>query len=78
MRTLAVALVLFTLLGVTVWFVADSWMAVGGPPMPTIGWVVIIGGTVMSLLVGGGLMGLMFYSHRHGYDDIDHRPQKPD
>jgi hypothetical protein len=22
------------------------------------------------LLVGGGLMALVFYSHRHGYDDL--------
>jgi hypothetical protein len=24
----------------------------------------------MSLLVGGGLMALVFYSSRHGYDDL--------
>lgn len=30
----------------------------------------IAGGVLVSLLVGGGLMALVFYSHRHGYDDL--------
>jgi hypothetical protein len=28
-------------------------------------------GIVFSLVIGCGLMALMFYSSRHGYDDID-------
>ena len=28
-------------------------------------------GIVFSLVLGCGLMALMFYSSRHGYDDID-------
>ena len=27
------------------------------------------GGVLFSLVVGGGLMALVFYSSRHGYDD---------
>jgi len=30
----------------------------------------MIGGILFSLLVGGGLMALVFYSNRHGYDDL--------
>ena len=35
------------------------------------GWIygAMFGGIVFSLLVGGGLMGLVFYSNRAGYDD---------
>ena len=35
------------------------------------GWMyaAMAGGVVFSLLVGGGLMGLVFYSARAGYDD---------
>jgi len=35
------------------------------------GWMyaAMAGGVVFSLLVGGGLMGLVFYSSRAGYDD---------
>jgi len=29
-----------------------------------------------SLLIGGGLMGLVFYSSRHGYDDDVQRSDK--
>jgi hypothetical protein len=32
----------------------------------------IVGGVLFSLLVGGGLMALVFYSSRHGYDDDVH------
>ena len=33
------------------------------------GWVAMILGIVVTSLVGFGLMGLMFYSSRHGYDE---------
>ena len=38
--------------------------------IPLYGWVAIAGGVLFSLLVGGGLMALVFYSNRHGYDDL--------
>ena len=37
--------------------------------IPFYGYVAIAGGVLFSLLVGGGLMALVFYSSRHGYDD---------
>ena len=37
--------------------------------MPIYGYVAIAGGVLFSLLVGGGLMALVFYSSRHGYDE---------
>ena len=46
---------------------APLWSA--GPPMPTIGYVAMAGGIIISLAVGFGLMGLLFYSSRHGYDE---------
>jgi hypothetical protein len=30
------------------------------------------GGVLFSSLIGGGLIALMFYSSRHGYDDEQH------
>ena len=42
----------------------------GGEAIPTYGYVAIAGGVFFSLLVGGGLMALVFYSNRHGYDDL--------
>ena len=37
--------------------------------MPTEGYVAMWLGTVFSLVVGCGLMALVFYPSRHGYDD---------
>ena len=33
------------------------------------GWLAMILGIVITSLVGFGLLGLMFYSSRHGYDE---------
>lgn len=33
------------------------------------GWIALALGTIFSLLIGCGLMALMFYSSRSGYDD---------
>jgi hypothetical protein len=61
---------LFALLALSVWFAAYAWNHLGGDPVPSYGYVAIAGGVVVSLLVGGGLMALVFYSSRHGYDDL--------
>lgn len=76
MRTFALVLALLALLGAALWFAVDTWTSIDGPPMPLAGWVALIGGVTLSLIVGIGLMGLLFYSHRHGYDEIDDRSQR--
>ncbi|MGE5771559.1 MAG: hypothetical protein ACM3Z4_05870 [Hyphomicrobiales bacterium] len=70
MRTLFVVVPLLALLTFSVWFVAVAWERLGGDAIPAYGYVAIAGGVLVSLLVGGGLMALVFYSHRHGYDDL--------
>ena len=76
MRTLALVMSLLVLLGTALWFAVETWVSIEGPPMPTYGWVALAGGVVLSLIVGCGLMGLLFYSHRHGYDEIDDRSRR--
>ena len=62
---------LFALLALSVWFAAYAWTHLGGgDPVPAYGYVAIAGGVVVSLVVGVGLMALVFYSSRHGYDDL--------
>jgi hypothetical protein len=61
---------LFALLALAVWFAAAAWERLGGDAIPFYGYVAIGGGVLFSLLVGGGLMALVFYSSRHGYDDL--------
>jgi hypothetical protein len=77
MRKIIWFLPLFALLGAALWFASSSWLRLGGDAIPLYGWFAIVGGVCFSLLVGGGLMALMFYSSRHGYDDLtrdtDHR-----
>jgi hypothetical protein len=68
MRKLIIFVPLFALLVMAVWFAASAWMRLAGD-IPTYGYFAIAGGVLVSLAVGGGLMALVFYSDRHGYDD---------
>jgi hypothetical protein len=36
--------------------------------IPAIGWIFLVAGVIVTLLVGGGLMALLFYSSRKGKD----------
>jgi hypothetical protein len=69
MRKLAVILPLLALLAASVWFAYDIWATDEGPPIPPLGYVAMALGILFSLLVGCGLMALVFYSSRHGYDE---------
>ena len=60
---------LLAILAAAMWFAARAWTAIQGPPMPAFGYVAMAGGVVVSLVVGCGLMALLFYSSRRGYDD---------
>jgi hypothetical protein len=48
-------------------------MAVEGPDIPMEGYVAMAAGVIFTLIVGVGLMSLVFYSRRHGYDDAADR-----
>ena len=74
MRTLLLIVSLFGLLALALWFAGTAWVRLGGEPMPVYGYVAIAGGVLFSLLVGGGLMALVFYSSRHGYDEGQGEP----
>ncbi len=69
MRRLLILVPLVAMLAGSVWFAIYSWTAIEGPPVPPEGHVAMGLGIVFSLIVGCGLMALVFYSSRHGYDD---------
>jgi hypothetical protein len=69
MRPLIILAPLIVLLAFAMWFAGSAWTRLGGEPMPLYGYLAMIGGVLVSLAVGGGLMALVFYSDRHGYDD---------
>ena len=72
--SIALIVVLVTILGAAGWFAARAWVSVDGPPMPMTGYIAMTLGVVFSVAVGCGLMALLFYSSRHGYDE----PFRPD
>jgi TRAP-type C4-dicarboxylate transport system permease small subunit len=72
MQKAAVILPLLAFLAASVWFAYYVWASDAGPPMPASGFVAMALGVVFSLVVGIGLMALVFYSHRHGYDERGH------
>lgn len=65
----AIFLPLFAILIAAVWFAAHAWLMIEGPDVPLSGYVAMAGGIILTLVVGVGLMSLLFYSRRHGYDE---------
>src|ERR1700749_116294 len=67
-QILLIASLIALLIAAVVWG-GWVWQAVGDVAMGEAGWVALIMGTLFSLLVGCGLMALMFVSNRGGYDE---------
>ncbi len=67
--TIAVVVVLLAILAAAIWYAAQAFTGVEGPPMPAVGYLAMGLGIFFSLVVGIGLMALLFYSSRHGYDE---------
>jgi hypothetical protein len=70
MHRLLILIPLFALLAVALWFAGSAWDRFDSGAIPFYGYAAIAGGVLFSLLIGGGLMALVFYSNRHGYDDL--------
>jgi hypothetical protein len=51
-----------------IYYAVHAWNALAGTTIPPLGWVFLILGVILTLVVGGGLMGLLFYSSRKGRD----------
>jgi hypothetical protein len=67
MRTaLLLILILGGVLAAVIYVVAQDW---NPSAMSMHGWIALGAGTLLSILVGGGLMALVFFSARRGYDD---------
>lgn len=70
MRTLLILLLLGMLAGVG--YFGYSAMTLDGDPIPTEGYVALALGAGFSVLVGVGLMVMLFVSSRRGYDEPPH------
>lgn len=69
MKTVAIWTVLLALLVLSLAGLAVAWTYGGLPQISMHGWIAMGLGTVLSLVVGVGLMALVFFSARRGYDD---------
>ncbi len=75
MKVFLLTLILGGLLAAVTFGALTNWDA---SAMSIHGWIALTLGTVLSLAVGGGLMALVFYSARKGYDDrveVDTTPE---
>jgi hypothetical protein len=68
MRILGV-LALLAMLGASLYYAYGLWFAVDAPDMPVGLYVAMVLGVLFSVVVGAGLMALVFYSSRRGYDE---------
>ena len=61
-------LAMLGVLGWACWYAVGAWTAMRGVAISTLGWVFMGLGAVVTLLLGAGLMALVFYSSRHDID----------
>ncbi len=73
----ALAAVLFGLLAGAVFVAHYGWVSAGDVAMPPWGWLMMGLGILFSLVVGCGLMILVFYSSRAGFDEAPTIERKP-
>jgi hypothetical protein len=62
--------VLMLILILTTMWALYVWNASGDAPMDKHGWIALGLGSFFSLLIGCGLMALMFFSSRSGHDEV--------
>ena len=76
MKTVVTLAVLLGFLAIAMTFAYWVWQELGDVEMSHHGWIALTLGTVLTFLVGAGLMTLVFISHRRGYDDRANRPEE--
>ncbi len=70
--------VLGAILAVAIVMAVDVWSGAGDTGMSVHGYIAMGLGAIVTLLLGGGLMALVFFSSRHGYDDAAGAPGEYD
>tara|TARA_E500000318_G_scaffold50964_1_gene47701 strand:- start:1887 stop:2126 length:240 start_codon:yes stop_codon:yes gene_type:complete len=77
-NVILLALVLLSLLAGALWGVWEVWFAVEDVEMSIHGFIALAIGSIFTLLLGGGLMFLAYYSSKHGYDERVIHPKDED
>jgi len=73
MRIVLLMVALVGLLILSLSLAAYLWWEMSEVDIGVHGLIALILGGVLSFALGGGLMALVFYSHKHGYDDRQNR-----
>ena len=60
--------ILVGLLAASIWYSVNAWMAISGVRLSGFGWFSLMLGVAVTIGLGVALMGLVFYSSRHGLD----------
>ncbi len=68
MKALTIIVTLATLLGLVIYGAVELWTAVEGTAISVHGWIALGAGVLVTFALGAGLMFLVFYSNRQGYD----------
>lgn len=74
MRTAMLILALFGILAIAIAAGVYLWWSMAEVDIGIHGLIALVLGAIFSLGLGGGLMALVFYSHRKGYDDRQQDP----
>jgi len=74
MKALLTIAVLLGLLGASAAVAFWAWQEIGEVEMSTHGFVALALGALLTFALGAGLMALVFFSSRRGYDEQAHRP----
>ena len=69
MHRLLLPVILLALLAIAGMAAGAIWSGMGGITLGLHGWIALGLGVFFSLLIGGGLMALVFFSSRRGYDE---------
>ena len=73
MKAFIIIVTLAGLLGLAIYGALEVWNALAGTAISVHGWIALGAGALVTFALGAGLMFLVFYSNRRGYDDPDDR-----
>lgn len=71
MKALTIIVTLTALLGLAIYGAMDVWGGMESTAISVHGWIALGAGVLVTFALGAGLMFLVFYSNRQGYDDQD-------
>ncbi len=69
MKSGLIAASLIAAAAVVIGLMVQAWTNIGPVDIPLSGMLALVAGVILALVVGCGLMALLFYSSRSGHDD---------